>query len=426
MSSTVRFSPLAIYFQDMSRRLDACECVWFGNRTIEADGTVSYTMPGVRFGFRVSGTCRVDVKMDTGGNFFKINLTSIGEKELVYDLNMHSVTSDGTLEWVRVASNLDPAKTYDITIIKKTEPELKSILSRYDPVRVKRVRAASGGIFHDVSPKQFFYPSGYIEVIGDSDACGFGVNGAISSTMNIFSIDGADEDCLKAWGSCLARRLGFGDSVVCTAWSGKGIARNAPMCGDACIPELWFKHHSTTEDELPKCIAILAGGNDFIDENYPGREEFIARFSELFFMIRKIRGQAVPIYVFQCGASCCSSAGSPSEHPENDVWAKESCQLLDEFTRDAVNACGGETQRIYYHQIQTKLDLATDYATMMHWSVSGQDKISSAMFQFISSLGDSNGFYRSMKRQTYSIHSNAMTTYYDIYKPITEDRSQSW
>ncbi len=162
------------------------------------------------------------------------------------------------------------------------------------------------------------------------------------------------------------------------------------MCGDMCLPELWFKHHHTL-DEPPALVAILAGGNDFFDRNYPDKDDFVAKFSELIIMIRKIRGDTVPIYIFQCCASCCSSAGSPSDHPMQDPWVIESTNLLDEYTRATVVAAGGSSECIFYHHIQIQLDLPTDYATMMHWSVSGQEKIARAMAQFISSVPDKGG-----------------------------------
>ena len=370
----------------MSRFLAASDCVWFGHHVVETSGLVTYTMPGVGFGFRVSNTSRVDIKMDTGGNFFKVVLTSHGdENKTVYDLNMHAI--EGELEWIRVASNLDPSKTYDLRLIKKSEPRMKSILSQFHPVRVKRVRASREAFFHPVSSKQLFYHSGYIEVIGDSDACGFGTDGDISSTINIFSMDGAHEDCTKAWGSRLATDLGLADAFVCTAWSGKGIAKNAPMCGDTRLPELWVSHHYTAPDEPPRLVAILAGGNDFFDESFPSKNEFKTEFSNFLFCLRKIRGNSVPIYVFQCAAGCCSSAGSPTLHPSQDAWAIKSSRLLHEYTLDTVEGL----DKIFYHQINIHLELDSDYATMMHWSPSGHKKIAQAMAQFISSIESSGG-----------------------------------
>jgi lysophospholipase L1-like esterase len=199
--------------------------------------------------------------------------------------------------------------------------------------------------------------------------------------MNVFSMDGADQDCLKAWGGCLASKLGYQNAFVCTAWSGKGIVKNAPMCGETCLPDLWSSHRYTLVDEPPRLIAILAGGNDFFSESFPTKDEFQTQFSEFLHTVRKIRGNSVPIYVFQCSASCCSSAGSPSVHPSEDEWAIKSSKMLHENTLNTVSGIGDD--KIVYHQIDIKLDLNTDYATMMHWSPCGHEKIAQSMAQFI-------------------------------------------
>ena len=368
-----------------------------GSHTVTADKVLSFIMPGVRFGARVSGTSRVDAKIDTGGNYFLISLHNISQDKVKeYDLNFSSSSSHhgvGHLHWICLARNLDPQHTYDIRVYKKTEPKIKSIFSRFHPCRVKELRLtrysqtqpAEDPIFHPMSSADFFCPQGgYIEVIGDSDVCGFGVDGEISSPMNVLTMDGSTQDCMKAWGSWLAKELGFNNNFVCTGWSGKGIVRNAPMCGDKTLPDVWYSHIPSRD--LPvsqQCVAILAGGNDFYDKNFPPRDEFVSKYLEFIFLIRKVRGNHVPIYLFQSGPNCCSSCGSPSVHPKDDPWAVESSQILNEYMNHLMTSV--KDQNVFYHQINLSLDLNSDYAIMMHWSESGHRKIAKSMAEFIRS-----------------------------------------
>jgi len=357
------------------------KCKWFGRRVDGQDRGVKYRMPGVRFGFKFTGVTKIDLLINFGGNFFNIFLAPTTGRVDEYTL----CPSDSGLHWSIVAANLHPDKEYVIVITKKTEPEMKGILSKFSDVFIEKIRlhGPSPNVIPGTHPKDLFYPNGWIEVIGDSDVCGFGVDGEISGTSNIFSMDGEAQDCDKGWGSILAKNLLGKNSYTCVGWSGKGILSNAPMCGSQVISDLWLTDHAIVS-EPPRLVAILAGGNDFYGGTIPPKGKFVMTFLNLISSIRKIRGKQVPIVMFQCGPGCASSAGSPSSHPIEDDENISTCEKLDEYMRLIRDASGGEKNGIFYHQINDLiLEIPTDYAIMMHWSVSGQNKIASSMAKFI-------------------------------------------
>ena len=230
-----------------------------------------------------------------------------------------------------------------------------------------------------------FYRNGWVEVIGDSDACGFGVDGEVSNPANIFTMDPELEDVSQAWGSHVARALGLG--CITIAWSGKGVVRNAPMCGQECLPEIWLDQAQNwaygAPATKPAMVLMLAGGNDFFGVDHPDQKAFVSGFSDWLLKINKFHGNGIPIYLFHCASRCCSSAGSPTEHPSTSLNANRNCELLSRYTQMVASAMSNESSGIHAVFVDTQLEIPTDYAIMMHWSRSGQLKVGTAMANHI-------------------------------------------
>ena len=342
---------------------------WFGRCRPTENNTVLYSMPGVRFGVIISGTRNLRIKMCGGFNYFTVIVSDVatGDKKVI------TIESSNIMEWVNVLSDLDSTRVYDVRVIKKTEPELRGILSRFYPVEVWKLRVDRHGHFQVVDCEKMFYPNGWIEVIGDSDACGFGVNGKASHIWNIFSMDGELQDVERAWGAVVGKIFGYG--CITVAWSGKGILRNATMCGSECLPEIWLKEHKSSLEWIslppPKMILILAGGNDFFHNDIPPRTEFVNGFIQFLEQLRKVYTSDVPIFCFVCSSNCCSSAGNPSSHPKENLVVVSECEILYEYIQEAVKSISATT----VFQLTTKLEIKTDYGIMMHWNEPGQSKI---------------------------------------------------
>jgi hypothetical protein len=350
---------------------DSSRIAWFGSHTASAS-SVEYTMSGVQFGVRVTGTHIVRVYMSMGQNFFTVRRIRVSAPASTTEYMLTSTSS--SFEWVTLATSLDTSAVYDITVTKRTEPTLRTIFTSFEPVIVHRLSISPRGTFSPIRPEDLFHPTGWIEIIGDSDACGFGVSGEMSSTSSVLSMDPEMENVELAWGSRVAELLGIHSTSV-IAGSGKGIVQNATMCGDKTLPEIWSQSQYTS-CEPPKAVLILAGGNDFYCSQWPDEHEFVDAFSELLTSIKLVRGHYIPIVVFQCTARCGSSISDPDD-------AVAACTILDRLTREAVAKTGGIANRIFHHTIDIELDRVSDFGIMMHWNASGQLKIAMEMARLI-------------------------------------------
>lgn len=368
---------------------NAEQVVWFGHcRVDQCDRRrIRYSMPGVRFAVRVTGATEIGARMFGGYGFFSVHVrerTKVPE-DIWFATTVAPTTSH--VDTVTLATSLDRRKVYDVIVTKKTEPELRSLITRFQPAIVESVFIDSGE-FLPITQKDTFYPHGWIEVIGDSDACGFGVQGEVTSTSNIFSMDPEKEDVGKAWGTLLTRLLGMGASALTVAGSGKGTSLNAPMCGAETIPDIWNRETAeTSEDgdswmqlkESPRAVVMLVGGNDFYKNLSPDRNTFVTKFAGFIKCIRDLRGTQCPIFLFQCTANCCSSEGGPSSHPGDDPAVIAACNTLCEFTEEVSRVAGGVANGIHFHKIDVRLSTETDYGIMMHWNEAGHIAIAQDM-----------------------------------------------
>ena len=355
----------------------------FGSDLTRNSRGLSFSMPGSFVSLRVKGANELSLEMYGGNNYFRVEI-----KELETNSHQSFVISPETafVDWVNICGNLFPHREYHIDVIKLTEPMLRSLVTRSHPVEIARVRIDQGSfVVHDW--ESLMFPHGWLEVIGDSDVCGFGVAGLITSPHNLLSMDPAKEDATKAWGCMLAEKLGLGNrGAVILGASGKGVVRNAPMCGAETIPEMWGRLRSDPAvirlRSKPRAVVLLVGGNDFFDHTGPDEESFINTYSKFLSDIRDFRGKDVPIFVFQCSETCASSAGSPSCLPMEDETVGEVSDKLGIMTMAAVESCGGAKERIFFEMIRERLSL-DDYGLMMHWNVTGQSKIAAYMARFI-------------------------------------------
>ena len=366
------------------RATDGVYVAWFGCHTVTDDESIEFAFSGVSFAVRVTGAQSVYVDMRGGHGRFRVRKRNL-RTGISCD---ETICAGNKMDRIQIASELDSAYDYEILVVKLSEVEVRSIFTSFYPALVRGVYVDHGH-FVSIDTKKTFYPRGWIEAIGDSDACGFGVAGPPTSTWNFLSMDPTAQSVLSAWGCKVAEMMGLGELAVRTiAGSGKGITKNAIFCGGKTLPLLWREANlyaiSSRLTEAPQAVIVLGGGNDFFNFGRPNEAEFVQRFKEFLGDLHELYGSAVPIYVFQCSASCSSSGGSPLIHPMDDPEVLLTSALLIEFTRRAVNEAVVEFGRMFrFEVLDVKLDLLSDFGTMMHWNRSGQHKIALSMLNFI-------------------------------------------
>ena len=355
----------------------------FGPDIVRDSRGISFSMPGSFVSLRVKGANKLCMEMYGGNNYFRVEITELETKSQ----QCYVISPERSfVGWVNICDNLFAHREYHIDVIKLTEPMLRSLVTRSHPVEITRVRIDQGS-FVEQDWESLMFPQGWLEVIGDSDVCGFGVGGPITSPHNLLSMDPAKEDATKAWGCLLAELFALGNrGALILGASGKGVVRNAPMCGPETIPEMWNRLKSDPTvirlRSKPRAVVLLVGGNDFFDHAGPDDEIFINTYSKFLSDIRDTHGKKVPIFVFQCSETCASSAGSPTCHPMEDETVGEISDKLGIMTMAAVESCGGAKERIFFEMIRERLSL-DDYGLMMHWNVKGQSKIAAYMARFI-------------------------------------------
>ena len=364
--------------------IELSRIVFFGADVRELAEGATFSLPGTSLAVKVRGATSLSIKMDSGLNSFVVRIRDTESGEEFTD----HINPNSGLRWIEISENLVRSRSYYIILSKKSESEIRTAVSCFTPVIVEAVRC--DGLFEDLLSDSVFTPRGWIEVLGDSDACGFGVDGSVTSPSNFFSMDPEKEDVYGAWGCQLADLLELGPLAArIIASSGKGVIRNAPFCGSETIPDLWENlersHELIRTTGPPRFIALMIGGNDYFDHRGPDPDSFFNGFKQFLRVLRNIRGDSVPIFVFQCRASCMSSGGSPTVHPNEDESCVDSANRLCRLTQEAVESAGGKDQSIHFHALDLVLNINSDYGIMMHWNRVGQRKIAEAMLRFIHS-----------------------------------------
>jgi len=366
-----------------------------------------FDWPGVSFVFRITGATKVDMIANCGSSHFSINVRNISTQD---NTKIHRIilNTKKSIETINLISDLNVNESYEVIVTKITEPKTRSAFNNFSPVKLHSIHASpiDSAKFLPIE-KDYLYQAGWIEVIGDSDACGFGIEGKLSGMEidDLLSIDPKFENVEHAFGTILAKQiLGENGRAVTLAWSGKGIHYNAPFSGPSeTIPQLWkckvassgiHRNDNFIEKyngnksiySSPHAIIILAGANDFETLfTSINRSDYVQSYINLLKDIREHRAQSIPIYCFQCSVNCAASLGSPSKHPRDDPSEVEKCSKIVEWTREAVETfkCMQTSTKVYFHEIDINLELATDYGSLMHRNVNGNHKIAMNMASVI-------------------------------------------
>ncbi|KAF1320413.1 Carbohydrate esterase, partial [Globisporangium splendens] len=357
--------------------------------------TVQFDWPGVAFELTVRGTNTVAIRLKGDGNYFNVFVNGAFRCILKATLNASCC---------EVATELDPESEYTVTISKRTEPQMRGKLSTF------KVCTFYGFIVEadaEVLPIRQPATTRKIEFIGDSDTCAWGNEGKATSAKNMFggSMKGRMENVYNGYACILARM--FDAEAHILAWSGKGVHSNAADWGPS-MPALWKNTIASREGEwemqswMPDIVVVNLGSNDL----FPPASletEIVGAYALFLAEVRSYRPNA-QIFCVAYDEGCMSAEDSEINRIHVSLQ-------LQEIVKVAMSKVNKHDPKMHYAYIKVRTSLASslhttatalmkefgimqplqidgglvenDYATQMHYAVSGHLKIAARLSEEI-------------------------------------------
>lgn len=278
-----------------------------------------------------------------------------------------------------VANDLDINETYSVCISKRTEPQMRGAVSTFKVCTFYGFILDADASILPPDEETCSTSARKIEFIGDSDTCAFGNEGETSSTKNFFNMKGRLENAYNGFAGIVSRMLHAEAHVL--AWSGKGIHSNTLDWGPT-MRTLWRRtlasRESTwdTQEWQPDVVVLHLGGNDLLPPT-SSESEIIESYTTFLEEIRTLRPQA-HIFCLVCDEGCISS--------EDTLENRRRVSLqLQEITKVAMSRVRKLDDKLHYTFICVPGGFDdTDYANMMHYSVSGHQKFADVLANEIS------------------------------------------
>jgi hypothetical protein len=363
--------------------------------------TLRFDWPATTVKIAVRRAAQIWLRMDGNKHYFSVQCND-GQPQVMPALYQR------VKDYLLPLSIDTSGKDDDVTVI--------SIVKRTDVAPMHGVLAAAGGpvTLHGIVldegselvplPASAAPPKRLIEFYGDSDSCGFGIEGARSRTNSIRALlHGSacahEQDATLAFPELVARALGAQAHNL--SWSGIGAVWNAPFGGKEAMNSKWMRlvasdpsagtvlddaagDTAATAASLPEAIAIYLGGNDFYtmgDSPHVGwasksrtEEKFIEGFAAMLSAIRASRPAPTPILVLECdamSASCLDSRASQAKYSE----------IMSRVLRAAVGRTADPDVHVLPLSSSPPVDFDddSDFGVLGHWSVSGHRKVAASL-----------------------------------------------
>jgi lysophospholipase L1-like esterase len=205
-----------------------------------AGASPRFDWPGTQIRTRVDGGTLAVRLDDSGNNRYLVTIDGVAQPVLKPTAGAHDYT---------LATNL-AAGAHDVAIARRTE-------TFFGATTFLGFTATGGKLVATPGPGR------WIEFVGDSITCGYGVLGPDES--HCFSNDTEAEDL--AWGALTARQLGAAHTAI--AFSGKGVIRNVDNSTTDLVPTIFER---TLADDpaawgftayTPDVVVVDLGTNDF-------------------------------------------------------------------------------------------------------------------------------------------------------------------
>lgn len=324
------------------------EAITFTGRVMKtADGGVSYDWVGVYMQTEFSGSSIAIVVADEGTSY-------------------HNVFIDGKLVRKIMITGKEPHQVTLASRLKKGVHQLrlqKCTEGAYGRTTIYKVVTDAGAKLRPVAPAKRF-----IEIIGDSYTCGYGVES--DSAKEHFKLE--TENCDKAYGCLIAHY--FDADYALVAHSGQGMVRNwgdKHQTSQNTMPERWTRFYDNHGKESydfkcyrPDLVIINLGTNDFSLTAIPTGSQFVDGYVK---QIKAVKAQYGDVPVL------CVTPHSAS------IYLKAAMAKL----RDKTLAMSKVYMANPLDEVVTgEGDLGADY----HPNVQGQAKIAFALIPQVSSI----------------------------------------
>jgi lysophospholipase L1-like esterase len=287
------------------------------------DGDDRFAWPGSALATRFDGTA-ISIRLDEGGaNQYDVTVDGAVQPVLV--------TIGGGAQDYELASGLAPGE-HDLLIARRTEGSFG----------ITGFAGFPGATLVDSEGS-----ARWIELVGDSITCGYGVLG--DSATCSFSADTEAET--HAWGALAAAELGAFHTAI--AYSGKGVYQNYGGEPGLTMRDLFPRTFPDAEDAwpftayVPDVVVINLGTNDFSDGD-PGAP-FVDAYVDFIGEIR-VRYPAVPVVV---ALSPMLSDGFPSGAMHRTIAAG--------YLQEVVATAGGATSYLVLDEQVFDDGLGCDY-----------------------------------------------------------------
>ncbi|DAZ95625.1 TPA: hypothetical protein N0F65_002254 [Lagenidium giganteum] len=326
---------------------------------------VQFDWPATSFTLRVRKTRTVAIRLKGDGNYFNVFVN--GKFRCILRASINATCCE-------VAEDLDPNQEYVVTISKRTEPQMRGAMSTF------KVCTFYGFIVEEdavVLPCRSQYKH-RIEFIGDSDTCAFGNEGKVSSSRNMFGLKGRMENVYNGYACITARMLNAEAHVL--AWSGKGVHSNSADWGPN-MPALWKNTLASRDGEwdmaswVPDAVVINLGGNDLFPPA-SSEAEIVDAYASLLEEVRWYRPDA-HIFCVVCDEGCMSS-------DDSEINRSHVSMQLQQIVKVALTKVNKNDNKMHFTLIKVDGGLQpTDYAMLMHYAVSGHQKIAKVLAEEI-------------------------------------------
>ena len=333
--------------------------------------------------------CSFELDLAAGGNGFDV-LVDVGDGFQLH-ANLRTHWHWRKRKTFRFKLSGRPA-TVAIMVVKRTEPNISqavgSVLLPIGAVlpitwRIRVTTATLHGLRLSRGYRlceQPAPPERRIEFVGDSDMAALGSEGpaTMDDLRGSWSLKIDQQNIRASWAYLLCGMLRAEPSII--AWSGVGVAKNHPLCGDtqlgeyyqrALATEVGSRHDFSASAWTPQLVLVQVGANDFFTAMPPpSKETFVAAYVALLTLIRSKRPAP-------CVLVCClSRLDTPSIMKAG--WRRgDSEGALQSSVGAAIAQYVRETGDDLVHLITAEeADLAwpDDGGVIEHWNVTGQAK----------------------------------------------------